>query len=296
VWCEGREIAFEGKGLEFMSSVSEELKRERELRGISLEEIADETKIGIRFLAAIDEGRLEVIPGEFYRRASIRAYARYLGIDDDRILATYQFRARSASPAPSATVTNPDWGQRPGSSTGAPYTTWLALLLLGVGLSGAAVAFWPGGESKRTETEAPPLSRLARSPQKQPMPEPVIQEEVEREPESEHELPLRLRIQVNEPCWLEIRSDGELAASGLMLRGFQREIRAREEIRLWLGNAGGIAIWLNGQPGLPLGRTGEVRKDIRITPANLQEFILSEAPVDEASSPPRGEEARSARR
>ena len=76
-----------------MPSVGEELRRERELRGIGLEEIADETNIGIRFLEAIDADQLEVIPGEFYRRASLKAYAQYLGIDADRILATHEFRS-----------------------------------------------------------------------------------------------------------------------------------------------------------------------------------------------------------
>ena len=51
-----------------MASLSEKLRRERELRGISLKQISDDTKIGVRFLQALEEDKLELIPGEFYRR------------------------------------------------------------------------------------------------------------------------------------------------------------------------------------------------------------------------------------
>jgi hypothetical protein len=102
----------------------------------------------------------------------------------------------------------------------------------------------------------------------------VIREEIEQEPEIE--LPLRLVLEVDEPCWLEVRADGIVSVRGLMLRGFHKEIQAREEIRLWLGNSGGVSIWINETPGLPLGRPGQVRKDIRITPKNYGEFVVPE--------------------
>ena len=74
-----------------MASLSERLKRERELRGISLKQISEETRIGVRFLEALEEGRLEVIPGEFYRRSYLRSYARYLGLDEDRAVNAYDY-------------------------------------------------------------------------------------------------------------------------------------------------------------------------------------------------------------
>ena len=40
------------------------LRRERELRGISLKQISDDTKIGVRFLEALEEDRLDLIPGD----------------------------------------------------------------------------------------------------------------------------------------------------------------------------------------------------------------------------------------
>src|SRR3989304_9775753 len=80
-----------------MASVSEGMKPERELRGISLKQISEETRIGVRFLQALEDDRLEVIPGEFYRRSYLRAYARYLGLDEDRALNVYDFSRREKS-------------------------------------------------------------------------------------------------------------------------------------------------------------------------------------------------------
>jgi transcriptional regulator with XRE-family HTH domain len=261
-----------------MSSVSEELRRERDLRGISLEEIADETKIGIRFLEAIEAGRLEIIPGEFYRRACLRAYALYIGLDADRVLTSYKYQS-TAHPAASPLLQEGHGGQSDSSSRA---TKWAALLIAAVGLCGAAVAVWPVGKSvdslETPEISPPPVveRNTPIEPVGRDQGEPVVRTEIEQA--STVGLALRLRIKVNEPCWLEVFSDGELAAEGLMLRGFDKEIGAAEEIRFSLGNAGGVSIWLNDGAGVSLGRPGQVRKDIVITPENIDEYL---APVED---------------
>ncbi len=274
-----------------MSSVSEELRRERDLRGISLEEIADETKIGIRFLEAIETGRLEIIPGEFYRRACLRAYASYLGLDADRVLSTYKYESALHPAAPQLLQENQ--GGESGSSS--KTAKWVALLVAVVGLGGVAVAVWPVGESVGSlETPAapsPPVveenERAEPVPRNRPVGEPVVRAEIEEA--STAGLALRLRIKVNEPCWLEVFADDELAAEGLMLRGFDKEIGASEEIRFSLGNAGGVSIWLNDGTGVSLGRPGQVRKDIIITPENIGEFL---APVEDPDLVPVSDDAR----
>lgn len=65
-----------------MSSFSEKLRTARESRGYLLEDIAAVTGIQKRFLKAIEEGRISVLP-QIYIRAFIRSYARALGLDED---------------------------------------------------------------------------------------------------------------------------------------------------------------------------------------------------------------------
>jgi len=65
------------------------LKHERELRGIPLQEIADNTKIPMRFLQALENNDLDELPGEVFIKGYIRSYAKILGTNVDEILATF---------------------------------------------------------------------------------------------------------------------------------------------------------------------------------------------------------------
>ena len=47
----------------------------RQSRGLTLEQIADRTKISMRYLRAIEEGRLAVLPGGVYTANYLRQYA-----------------------------------------------------------------------------------------------------------------------------------------------------------------------------------------------------------------------------
>ena len=64
-----------------MIPVGQDLRRERDLRGITLQEIAEATKINLRFLRELEEGNLDALPGEFFVRGIIREYAKYLGLN-----------------------------------------------------------------------------------------------------------------------------------------------------------------------------------------------------------------------
>ena len=68
----------------------EYLRREREMRGVSLEEISTATKISIRFLQAIEDEELSRLPGGIFTRSFVRTYARYLGLDEERVMADCQ--------------------------------------------------------------------------------------------------------------------------------------------------------------------------------------------------------------
>ena len=72
-----------------MGSFGERLQRERELRGISLEEIAEATKIGTRSLRALEEQDFDQLPGGIFNKGFVRAYARYLGLDEEQAVADY---------------------------------------------------------------------------------------------------------------------------------------------------------------------------------------------------------------
>jgi cytoskeletal protein RodZ len=95
-----------------MASFGEELKRERELRDISLKEISEATKISIRFLEALEQNNYDILPGGIFNRGFIRAYARFIGVDGEEMVNAYahemaQREARTAGPALAAAAAAP---------------------------------------------------------------------------------------------------------------------------------------------------------------------------------------------
>jgi cytoskeletal protein RodZ len=63
-----------------MKKISEILKETREKKGLSLEEVENETKIKKEFLAAIESGQYNLLPSESYAQGFVRNYSKHLGI------------------------------------------------------------------------------------------------------------------------------------------------------------------------------------------------------------------------
>ncbi|WP_332237417.1 helix-turn-helix domain-containing protein [Sporolactobacillus sp. KGMB 08714] len=64
-----------------MSELGQTLKEAREAKGLSLDDLQEETKIQKRYLQAIEDGDFKQLPGDFYTRAFIKSYAEAVGVD-----------------------------------------------------------------------------------------------------------------------------------------------------------------------------------------------------------------------
>ena len=87
----------------------------RKNRGISLQQIAESTKISVRALEAIERGEFRKLPGGIYNTSYIRQYARAIDYDEGAILAVYHREMRPTETRPSTTKTSYT-GFRPASS------------------------------------------------------------------------------------------------------------------------------------------------------------------------------------
>jgi len=65
------------------------LSRFRQKQGVSLEQIAEKTKISIRFLRAIESEEFDKLPGGVFNTSYIRQYAALAGFNEGDILAQY---------------------------------------------------------------------------------------------------------------------------------------------------------------------------------------------------------------
>ncbi len=244
-----------------MASFGENLRRERELRGIELAEIANATKICVRFLQAIEDDRWEVLPGGMFPRAFVRQYAAFLGLDVERAAADFA-RAHAAGFSEPSKPSVPKQRSREGWG---PTVFLVAVGLLGLGLTliGRAPT---RPRAARTTPAAAQVALPRATPATTPTPA--------------ANLVLELRAQ--QPCWVAARIDGESAMDRVLIAGESTTMKASDEILLSVGNAGGLVVSVNGQPALPLGREGEVRRNIRVARDSLSALV--ETPATMASS------------
>ena len=82
-----------------MGAFGDRLRREREMRGITLDEITESTKISRRHLEALEKEHFDQLPGGVFNKGFVRAYARFLGIDEDQAVADYS-TASNEQPEP----------------------------------------------------------------------------------------------------------------------------------------------------------------------------------------------------
>ncbi len=66
--------------------IGKELQAARELKGLTIEQVYEETRIGIEFLKSLEQGKTDKMPHPVYARGFVRSYASYLGLDSQRIV------------------------------------------------------------------------------------------------------------------------------------------------------------------------------------------------------------------
>ncbi len=73
-----------------VESVGNYLRRERELRKITLEEVSEQTRIQLQYLQAIESEHFEKIPGLTFARGYLRAYANYIGLVPEDVVLRFE--------------------------------------------------------------------------------------------------------------------------------------------------------------------------------------------------------------
>lgn len=253
-----------------MASFGENLRRERELRGISLREIADATKISVRFLKALEEDRVDLLPGGLFPKAFVRQYARHLGLDAERTVAEFLYVAGGQPVA--SPVVPPE-----------PRPLPRGLIFFGVVVTaGVVLSLKLGGAPDRAARHAP--AQVA---------EPVVPAATTAESAEATSGPLAtavstpdglvLTLKAQQDCWVEARADGQTVLNRVLAGGETATLEAHGQIVLSVGNAGGLAFRVNDRPGVPLGKSGEVKRNIVITRDNIPSLVQQDASSVQAS-------------
>jgi cytoskeleton protein RodZ len=233
-----------------MADVARRLRSAREAAGLTIDDLSARTKIKPSSLLAIEQGAFEQLPGEFFTRAFLRTCARELHVPVEEVMADYEGGRVPLPPKPTPAPVRPVLVEpRHG---GWPLITIAAatvVLVFMMTQTDAPSDREPGavGTAGRVAAAAPPVAT------------PLV-------PDT-----LTIEIRPARPLWVTATADGKRVLFRILQPGERVAVEARETMTFRVGDAGAFDYLLNGAPGKPPGRDGEVR-EFTITRATQREF------------------------
>ena len=227
------------------------LRRQREIREIPLREIADVTKISIRYLEALEQDRFEMLPAPVFAKGFLREYSKYVGLDPDEVVNSYLTAGQSGSEEEEAEAP----AAAPSSPRGSGFPALVAFVIL---LAVLVLVFLLLRAWRAAEPEAPPPPIAA--PVIPPPPPPAT----EPEGAAESAVPLLVTMDFTEDCWVEVEVDGERRLSELKVQGESMRLEAVSRVALTLGNPGGVRVEVNGEPYELESSSGRMARDVVI--------------------------------
>ncbi|MGB0719909.1 MAG: helix-turn-helix domain-containing protein [Bdellovibrionales bacterium] len=246
-------------------SVGEILRRTRTHYNLSPRDVERATRIRAEQIEAIEQGAIDKLPGKVYAIGFVRSYADYLGLDGEKIV--HLFKNQYIEVANDPQLRFPVAA----GETKAP-PLWLAviaLIVLCIFIAGWAALTRADRsivEDIPTVPEGLQSSTLEAQMSAPPQPDPS-EASLEASTNTPQPSPgIILRITQN--SWVEIRdSTNKVLLSRVLKAGDQYFVPDRPDLSISIGNAGGVALSIDGQNLRPLGNAGDV---IRALPLNAQ--------------------------
>jgi cytoskeleton protein RodZ len=249
------------------SSFGDWLRRQREMREISLRDIADRTKISLRYLEAMEADRFDLLPAAIFAKGFLREYARYVGLSPDDVVNHYlsvnhpeeqeagakddtKVRSKPRPVDPGQPTVRRNW------SSGLLLALAALVLLVLVGL-----AVWFVDRQRHVQPAASRQAAPSVVVPPAPAPKPSATPNAPPQPSA----PLQVSLDFTQDCWVEAVIDGKNHIAELRVQGETLPLEAEKSILLkTLGNAGAVEVQVNGYP-FDLGKKkGDVVHDLLI--------------------------------
>ncbi len=234
-----------------MGEIGATLKKAREGKGLSFEEVYAKTRIHPRVLEALEEGRSEFSLSRTHVKGFLRNYAAFLGLDAEtlvreylqgippnQVLADFAYRFEPSEEEEGKKL--PSWTRK----------VLAAIVLLGVLTAaghGLSKINWSG---KDFFGRYPPAARDGFQTFDRQIP---------------GKDPLQLKISAKVNAWIVVKADDRLVYQGLMTAGQQESWSAQKNFALSLGDGGTVLLELNRRRlGVP-GEKGKALEGLVIT-------------------------------
>jgi cytoskeleton protein RodZ len=281
-------------------SAGDELRQRREALGLDLGEVATTLRIKPTYLAALEAGRPDALPGAVYAIGFMRAYADYLGLDSGELLRLFKQQSTLLAAKPDLAFPIPA-GERsmPGGGM-----LLVALILAVCGYGAWFYVSTGDGPRPQRVAEVPlellPYGQPSRTPRavSQPVEAQAASQSQAVAPEgSGHFSPIQagsssggrpsaagsamavlpaatdpapyppgeVVIRATADSWIQIRDARQSVLLTRVLKaGESCRAPARPGLSMRTGNAGGLEITVDGVPAPPIGRRGMVRRNVAL--------------------------------
>lgn len=281
-----------------MESLGQELKRRREQKNVSLKDVAEGTRVGIRFLHAIEADDFSALPGSVYARSFVRNYARFIGMDEEEAVLRYRKQTQTEETA------EPQMPYQDYSSEPSNYLQWIIMGGLLVAIVGGSWGVIKYLERKNQQQQPPIANVTSPAPVATPSALPTTNPDLNAgnnanngqtgtgaipipnatdpngtnngvvQPAVETENGLVLTLKTTGQSWVSVRADDQANAQILTIpTGESRDFRANGALKVTIGNLPAVQILLNGQPAKLPSNNGLVVNNVLISKENLQSFV-----------------------
>ncbi|MDI6735703.1 MAG: DUF4115 domain-containing protein [bacterium] len=300
-----------------MSKIGEFLRKKRELEGISLDDIANQTMIAKKYIEALEQGNHDIFPAEVYAKGFLRNYANTIGFNEKEVNElnaqyelewqeshfdeTYSDETRFGETRFGETrfgETHPT-GQISKSQAKIAFAEktntllYLIIFILIISLSGLLTFYitmqktshYPDpakilGEEDISNAENAIGKRIEKIKD-------IIKQEIDKsvviKPADKISKKVLVEAFASEKVWLRAVIDNKKTEEVILEPDQRRKWQADEKIFLTIGNAGGVVFKLNEEYIGALGRKGEVKK-ILVT-ASGQKIINTQETIQKEEKP-----------
>jgi cytoskeleton protein RodZ len=228
----------------------EHLRREREMRGVSLDEISAATRISTRFLEAIEKDQWDQLPGGVFNRGFIRSIARFLGLDEDSLVAEYALGNSNGAPAPAAAPKARN--RMPRNWQPAAGSVIVIVLVLAGGIFGwhrygDDLSAWIHSRYQAVRAAGKPA----------PEPGSGGPSTATAAASGAPAQVLTLKLQASKAANVKVSADGKIVFDGAVQPGDTRQFDAQSQFDVSAGDSSAITLDLNGQALPAIGSPGQ---------------------------------------
>ena len=254
--------------------VGEQLRAAREQKGLSLEEIASQTRIPRRHLENLEVSNWSELPAPTYTIGFAKSYAGAVGLD--RVDVGDQLRAEMGGYRPETGTQEVFQPVDPARTMprGLVIAALIAVVLLFL------IFYWMHNRSLSTAEPAPPPAPTAQAPQSQP-----AQPQPQQQPVAVANGPVVLTA--TDQSWIQITDNGKSLFAGLLQPGQTYQVPPTATApKLKAGKPETLKITVGGAVAPPVGPPGKVAANVSLLPGDLMKGGAPAQPQPPSAAPP----------